>query len=149
MYIPDELGLSAVQDDNKRIYDTETRMREELHSRLEGMVLDVQQVISHRDNPENVPANMEIDEMYVLRVHGDTLVHCADACTASAKSSNLSLTNTKCANYNSTPCSGQKNLKCNTKSRNTNSRRSRRKWKPTKLVNSAVKCQHSPKLKAN
>lgn len=39
-------------------------MREELHARLEGMVLDVQQFIEEKENPENVPANIENDEMY-------------------------------------------------------------------------------------
>jgi len=41
-------------------------MREELHERLEGMVLDVQDLIDSQENPENSPANAESDELYVL-----------------------------------------------------------------------------------
>jgi len=40
-------------------------MREELHERLEGMVLDVQDLIDSQENPENSPANAESDELYV------------------------------------------------------------------------------------
>lgn len=39
-------------------------MREELHDRLEGMVLDVQELIESQENPENSPANAESDELY-------------------------------------------------------------------------------------
>lgn len=52
-----------MQDDNKRIYDNETRMREELHQKLEGMWGDVQDVIDQVENPENTPANIEQDEL--------------------------------------------------------------------------------------
>lgn len=38
-------------------------MREELHSRLEGMVLDVQELIDQKENPESLPANMESDDL--------------------------------------------------------------------------------------
>lgn len=51
------------QDDNKRLSETETRMREELHERLEGMVLDVQELIEQKENPESIPVNVESDEL--------------------------------------------------------------------------------------
>lgn len=57
--------LMISKDDNKRLCDTETRMREELHRRLEGMVYDVQELIEQKENPENLPANMETDELQV------------------------------------------------------------------------------------
>lgn len=38
-------------------------MREELHERLEGMVLDVQDLIEQKENPESIPANVESDEL--------------------------------------------------------------------------------------
>jgi len=43
-------------------------MREELHERLEGMVLDVQDLIDSQENPENSPANAESDELYVWTI---------------------------------------------------------------------------------
>ena len=57
------LIMSLLQDDNKRLCETETTMREELHDRLEGMVLDVQEYIDQKENPESLPANMESDEL--------------------------------------------------------------------------------------
>jgi len=38
-------------------------MREDLHDRLEGMVLDVQELIDQKENPETLPANIESDEL--------------------------------------------------------------------------------------
>ena len=41
-------------------------MRDELHDRLEGMVLDVQSFIDQKENPESLPQNLDSDELYVL-----------------------------------------------------------------------------------
>lgn len=38
-------------------------MRQELHARLEGMVLEVQDVITQHESPESLPANIESDEL--------------------------------------------------------------------------------------
>lgn len=38
-------------------------MREELHDKLEGMVLDVQELIDQQENPESLPANIDRDEL--------------------------------------------------------------------------------------
>ena len=53
-----------LKDENRKISDHETKMREELHERLEGMVADVQEVVDQRESPENIPANLESDELF-------------------------------------------------------------------------------------
>lgn len=53
-----------LKDENRRLSETETKMREELHERLEGMVTDVQELIDQNESPENTPANMETDELF-------------------------------------------------------------------------------------
>lgn len=54
--------LTPSQDDNRRMTETEARMRDELHERLEGMVTDVQEFIDQKEHPESVPAH-ESDEL--------------------------------------------------------------------------------------
>lgn len=44
---------------------TESRHREELHERLERMVLDVEDVISSKENPEPQPVDTDLDRLYV------------------------------------------------------------------------------------
>ncbi|KAB8336937.1 hypothetical protein FH972_021242 [Carpinus fangiana] len=53
-----------LKEDNKRLLETETRMRDELHVRLEGMVSDIQEVIDQKEHPDRIPANMEQDELF-------------------------------------------------------------------------------------
>ena len=53
-----------LKDENRRLAETETKMREDLHERLENMVLDVQEFVEQKENPENTPANVETDELF-------------------------------------------------------------------------------------
>lgn len=55
-----------LKDENKRLCETEVRNREELHNRLEDMVDDMSELITHKESPETIPANMEQDELYVV-----------------------------------------------------------------------------------
>ena len=53
-----------LKDENRRLGETETNMRNELHDRLEGLVYNVQEAVEQKENPENHPANMETDELF-------------------------------------------------------------------------------------
>ncbi|KAI9652494.1 MAG: hypothetical protein M1831_006763 [Alyxoria varia] len=53
-----------LKDDNRRLGETETRMRNELHERLEGMVSDVKYFMDQVERPENVSANADSDELF-------------------------------------------------------------------------------------
>lgn len=53
-----------LKDENRHLTETESRQREDLRDRLEGMVLDVQAFIDHKENPESIPANIESDELF-------------------------------------------------------------------------------------
>lgn len=53
-----------LKDENRRLGDTESRMREELHERLESMVIDVDDFIALKENPEMSPANVDSDDLF-------------------------------------------------------------------------------------
>lgn len=56
----------GLQDDLQRTQGHEATAREMLHSRLEKMVLDVEDVISSKQAPESQNVDLEIDELYEL-----------------------------------------------------------------------------------
>ena len=53
-----------LKDENRRIGESESKMREELQGRLDSMAADIQDVIDQKENPENIPTNMEYDELF-------------------------------------------------------------------------------------
>ncbi|OCK84158.1 hypothetical protein K432DRAFT_145638 [Lepidopterella palustris CBS 459.81] len=53
-----------LKDDIHKLETTESKAREDLHSRLERMVSDVEDVINSRDQPESQPVDMELDEIF-------------------------------------------------------------------------------------
>lgn len=57
--------LTVPQDEKQRLQETESRSREDLHTRLEGMTSEVQQFIDLKEHPENQPQNIETDELCV------------------------------------------------------------------------------------
>ena len=48
----------------QRLQDVEAKMREELHERLEAMVLDVEDVINSGEHEEEQSETFETDELY-------------------------------------------------------------------------------------
>lgn len=72
---------------------TESRHREELHDRLERMVLDVEDVINSKENPEPQPVDTDLDRLYVLSCTSQWLQPINLVRSDSRKSSSLSWTN--------------------------------------------------------
>ncbi|KAF4538517.1 Taxilin [Lasiodiplodia theobromae] len=53
-----------LKEENVQREATESRHREELHERLERMVLDVEDVISSKENPEPQPVDTDLDRLF-------------------------------------------------------------------------------------
>ncbi len=53
-----------MQDEHKKLEDSEKRSRESLGERIEGILWDIDEVMEQKANPESQKLNMEMDELY-------------------------------------------------------------------------------------
>lgn len=60
------------QEDLQRVQVNESSAREDLHSRLERMVLDVEDVINSKETSEPQSVDLEVDELYGTPIAGKT-----------------------------------------------------------------------------
>ena len=56
-----------VQDEHKKLEDSEKKSRESLGERIEGILWDVDEVMEQKENPESQKLNMEMDDLYASR----------------------------------------------------------------------------------
>jgi hypothetical protein len=83
----------------QRLQDVESKMREELHERLEGMVLDVEDVINASERADLQTETFETDELCVESFGlFPTFANCH---AASSESSEVSSISTRCESCNS------------------------------------------------
>ena len=57
--------IHKLQEEHKRLEDTEKKSRDLLGERAESMLWDVDEIMEQKENPENQKLNMETDELYV------------------------------------------------------------------------------------
>jgi len=53
-----------MQDEHKKLEDSEKKSRESLGERIEGILWDVDEVMEQKENPESQKLNMEMDDLY-------------------------------------------------------------------------------------
>ena len=53
-----------IQDEHKKLEDSEKKSRESLGERIEGILWDVDEVMEQKENPESQKLNMEMDDLY-------------------------------------------------------------------------------------
>ena len=63
-----DYGYFYLQEEHKKLEDTEKRSRDLLSERTEGMLWDLDEIMEQKENPESQKLNMETDELYAAMV---------------------------------------------------------------------------------
>lgn len=54
---------SALQDEQRKLEDSEKRSREDLSERAESLFIEINEAMDRSENPESQKSNVEVDEL--------------------------------------------------------------------------------------